>query len=98
MDIICEHILASFKHPRGARPFLHLIENLCLKACPTLKKLCQVEVKNGVCTASTIRRIIAIHKNKVRLKRLKSNKKVKQRLKTWMTVLKKKKERKIMSH
>ncbi|KAA0042406.1 hypothetical protein E5676_scaffold602G001850 [Cucumis melo var. makuwa] len=44
-EIICEHDLAWVKHPRGATPFPHLIEKLCLKACLTLEKLPQVEVK-----------------------------------------------------
>uniref|UniRef100_A0A9I9EII8 Uncharacterized protein n=1 Tax=Cucumis melo TaxID=3656 RepID=A0A9I9EII8_CUCME len=47
-EIISEHIIAWVKHPREARPFLHLIEKLCLKACPTLEKLPQVEVKDGI--------------------------------------------------
>ncbi|KAA0042372.1 hypothetical protein E5676_scaffold477G00770 [Cucumis melo var. makuwa] len=36
------------KHSRGARPFLHLIEKLCFKACPALDQLPQVEVKDKV--------------------------------------------------
>ncbi|KAA0060863.1 hypothetical protein E6C27_scaffold137G001110 [Cucumis melo var. makuwa] len=43
--IISEHIVAWVKHPSGARPFPHLIENLCLKACLTLDKLPQNKVK-----------------------------------------------------
>uniref|UniRef100_A0A9I9E961 Uncharacterized protein n=1 Tax=Cucumis melo TaxID=3656 RepID=A0A9I9E961_CUCME len=38
-EIISEHIIAWVKHPRRARPYSHLIENLCLKACLTLHKL-----------------------------------------------------------
>uniref|UniRef100_A0A9I9DWR4 Uncharacterized protein n=1 Tax=Cucumis melo TaxID=3656 RepID=A0A9I9DWR4_CUCME len=47
-EIISEHIIAWVKHPHGARPFLHLIEKFCLKACPTLDQLPQVEVKDGI--------------------------------------------------
>ncbi|KAA0032726.1 drebrin-like [Cucumis melo var. makuwa] len=71
-EIICEHIFAWVKHPQGSRPFPHLIEKLCLKACPSLEKLPQVEVKDRVYTASTLYCFIAIHKNKSRLKHLKT--------------------------
>ncbi|TYK00908.1 hypothetical protein E5676_scaffold602G00710 [Cucumis melo var. makuwa] len=73
-EIICEHILECVKHPYGARSFPHLIEKLCLKTCLALEKLPQVEVKDGMCTTITLPRIIAIHKNKARLKRLKTKK------------------------
>ncbi|KAA0060836.1 hypothetical protein E6C27_scaffold137G00650 [Cucumis melo var. makuwa] len=38
-EIICEHIIACVKHPHDARPFPHLIEELCLKACMALEKI-----------------------------------------------------------
>ncbi|KAA0057652.1 hypothetical protein E5676_scaffold416G00290 [Cucumis melo var. makuwa] len=39
VEIISEHIIAWVKHPRRTRPFSHLIEKLCLKACPTSEQL-----------------------------------------------------------
>ncbi|KGN57727.1 hypothetical protein Csa_009739 [Cucumis sativus] len=70
--IISNHIIALVKHPRGARPFSYLIEQLCLRACLMLEKLPQVEVKDGIWLPSTLHRIIAIHKNKAKIKCLKT--------------------------
>ncbi|KAA0025420.1 hypothetical protein E5676_scaffold68G00650 [Cucumis melo var. makuwa] len=50
----------------------YLIKKLCLKAYPALDNLPQVEVKDGVCSSSTLHRIIAIHKNKAKSKHLKT--------------------------
>ena len=71
-EIISKHIIAWVTHPRPARPFLHPIEKLCLKACLTLDKLPQVEVKDGVWSSKTLHFIIAVHKNKAKLKYLKT--------------------------
>ncbi|KAA0035146.1 hypothetical protein E6C27_scaffold57G002350 [Cucumis melo var. makuwa] len=60
---------------QGKKPFLRLIEQLCIKACPELEKSPQVEVSDGVCTKPTLHRIIAIHKNKAKLKCLKTKQK-----------------------
>lgn len=97
-EIICEHILTWVKHPHGARPFLLLIEKLCLKACLALEKLPQVKVKDGVCTTLTFRHVILIYKNKATLKCLKSKHESQRKVKTWMTMMKKEKGRNIMSY
>ncbi|TYK07557.1 hypothetical protein E5676_scaffold544G00280 [Cucumis melo var. makuwa] len=47
-QIIYEDIITWVKHPRGARPFPHLIEKLCLKACSTLEKLLKIAVKYDI--------------------------------------------------
>uniref|UniRef100_A0A9I9CFX8 Uncharacterized protein n=2 Tax=Cucumis melo TaxID=3656 RepID=A0A9I9CFX8_CUCME len=65
---ISEHIIAWVKHPCGARPFPHLIEKLCLKACSALDKHPQVEVKDRIWSSLTFHCIIVIHKNKSKLK------------------------------
>ncbi|KAA0067128.1 hypothetical protein E5676_scaffold598G00290 [Cucumis melo var. makuwa] len=47
-EIICEHIHAWVKHPRGARPFLHLIEELCFQAMLEWKKHLRTASKHKV--------------------------------------------------
>lgn len=70
--IICQHIVARVKHPRGVKHFLHLIEQLCIKAYPELEKFPQIAVKDGICTAPTFFRVIAIQRNKEKPKCLKT--------------------------
>ncbi|KAA0066668.1 hypothetical protein E5676_scaffold2119G00500 [Cucumis melo var. makuwa] len=45
---------------------------LCIKACSELEKSPKVEVSDGVCTGSTLRRVIAIYKNKAKIRCLKT--------------------------
>uniref|UniRef100_A0A9I9DD60 Uncharacterized protein n=1 Tax=Cucumis melo TaxID=3656 RepID=A0A9I9DD60_CUCME len=62
----------------------YLIKKLCLKAYPALDNLPQVEVKDGVCSSSTLHRIIAIHKNKAKSKHLKTKQDGKSKVKKLM--------------
>ncbi|KAA0041933.1 hypothetical protein E5676_scaffold306G001360 [Cucumis melo var. makuwa] len=71
-EIISEHIIAWVKHLHGARPFSYLIEKFYLKACLALNQLPQVEVKDGVWPVATLHHIIVVHKNKTKLKHLKT--------------------------
>ncbi|TYK19520.1 hypothetical protein E5676_scaffold1836G00150 [Cucumis melo var. makuwa] len=70
-EIICEDLTTWIHHPCRAKPFLHLIKQLCLNACPKLEKFPQVQVCDRVCTRPTLHRIISIHKNKAKLRCLK---------------------------
>ena len=94
---ICEHLTIWVRHPRGAKSFLLLIEQLCIKACPELEKSPQVEVSGGVCTKPTLLRIIAIYKNKTKLKCLKTKQEGQKEAKMWI-LKKKKREKKKKSH
>lgn len=52
--------MARIKHPGGVKHFLHFIEKLYIKAYPELEKFPQIAVKDGICTAPTFFRVIAI--------------------------------------
>ncbi|KAA0060282.1 drebrin-like [Cucumis melo var. makuwa] len=71
-EIISKHIIVGVKHPRGTRPFPQLIKKLCLKACSALDNLPQIGVKDGIWSSATLYRIIAINRNKAKLKYLKA--------------------------
>ncbi|KAA0039027.1 protein MNN4-like [Cucumis melo var. makuwa] len=71
-EIICEHVTAWVKHPHGSKFFPCLIEQLCIKACLELEKSLQVQESDGVCSRPTLHRVITIHKNKAKLRHLKT--------------------------
>lgn len=70
--IICQHMVEWVKHPRRIKPFPHLTKHFCIKACLKLEKIPQITVMGGICNASTLRCVIAIHKKKVKTKHLKT--------------------------
>uniref|UniRef100_A0A9I9E1S3 Putative plant transposon protein domain-containing protein n=1 Tax=Cucumis melo TaxID=3656 RepID=A0A9I9E1S3_CUCME len=53
-EIICDHIKAWVQHPRGAKPFPHLIERLCLRSCSELEQSPQIAcVQDGMCNTKS---------------------------------------------
>ncbi|KAA0036868.1 hypothetical protein E5676_scaffold110G002410 [Cucumis melo var. makuwa] len=49
-----------------------IMEGIPVNACPALDQLPQVEVKDGIWSSVTLHGIIVVHKNKIKLKRLKT--------------------------
>lgn len=73
-EIIYKHIHMWVIYPHDTRPFPHLIEQLYLKACHTIKNLLKTVVKDGIWTITSLNRMINLHKNKAKDKCLKTKK------------------------